>query len=126
MRHGPPDHGGLRLHAGLPDREDYAGRPDVLSYRWNLRCSPDQDRRDASRRCADRVHRGVSSWPARRRSVLPVSMYNRTGESSARAMAGVERGLKLFVDAGLSTPAEAEAARARVRPTNDLRDAVRG
>ncbi|OGL60225.1 MAG: hypothetical protein A3J27_08910 [Candidatus Tectomicrobia bacterium RIFCSPLOWO2_12_FULL_69_37] len=56
----------------------------------------------------------------------PVSMYNRTGESSARAMAGVERGLKLFVDAGLSTPAEAEAARARVRPTNDLRDAVRG
>ncbi len=55
----------------------------------------------------------------------PVAMYNRTEESSARAMANVEGGLKLFVDAGLSTRAEAEAALARIRPTNDLPDAAR-
>lgn len=55
----------------------------------------------------------------------PVAMYNRTAESSARAMAGVEKGLKLFVDAGLSSRAEADDALARVRPTSDLAGAVR-
>ena len=55
----------------------------------------------------------------------PVAMHNRTGESSARAMAGVEKGLKLFVDAGLSSRAEADSVLARIRPTSDLPDAVR-
>ncbi|MEE9276643.1 MAG: 3-hydroxyacyl-CoA dehydrogenase family protein [bacterium] len=56
----------------------------------------------------------------------PVRMYNRTAESSARAMADVEKGLALFVRAELSTPAEAEEALARVRPLTDLPETVRG
>ncbi len=54
----------------------------------------------------------------------PVAMYNRTGESSARAMAEVERGLDLFVEEGLSSRVEAEAALARITPVTDLEGAV--
>ncbi|MEE9275743.1 MAG: 3-hydroxyacyl-CoA dehydrogenase family protein, partial [bacterium] len=54
----------------------------------------------------------------------PVALYNRTAESSARAMAEVERGLALFVGAGLLAPSGAEEALARVRPTNDLAEAA--
>jgi len=54
----------------------------------------------------------------------PVAMVNRTAESSARAMAAVARGLKLFVEEGLSTRAEADAALGRIRPVKDLVEAV--
>ena len=54
----------------------------------------------------------------------PVAMYNRTEESSARAMAELKRGLTLFVKEGLSTQAEADAALARIRPVVDLAEAV--
>lgn len=54
-----------------------------------------------------------------------VTMYNRTRESSTRAMAHIENGLRLFVDAGLLSPAESEAALRRVQPTLDFAAAVR-
>ncbi len=56
----------------------------------------------------------------------PVAMYNRTPESSARAMAGVEQGLALFIDAGLLSRAEADTVRSRLRPTLDLATALDG
>ncbi|MBT4093966.1 MAG: 3-hydroxyacyl-CoA dehydrogenase family protein [Nitrospinaceae bacterium] len=54
----------------------------------------------------------------------PVAMYSRTKESSERAMKGVEQGLALFVEEGISTQAAADAALARIRPVTDLAEAV--
>ena len=53
-----------------------------------------------------------------------VVMFNRTTGSSARAMAGIEKGLDLFVEAGLLSPTAAGAALKRVEPTSDLTAAV--
>ncbi len=55
----------------------------------------------------------------------PVTMYNRTAESSARAMREVEKGLSLFVEAGVSTQEEADAALSRITPVTELAGAVR-
>ncbi len=55
----------------------------------------------------------------------PVAMFNRSGDSSARAMEGVRQGLDLFVEAELSTRAEADAALARITPLTDMAGAVR-
>ena len=57
-------------------------------------------------------------------SGYPVTMYNRTAESSARAMANIDEGLDLFADAGLASRIERDAARARISPTTDLAAAV--
>ena len=54
----------------------------------------------------------------------PVTMYNRTAESSARGMVNVDKGLDLFVGAGVTSRTEADAARARIVPTTDLTAAV--
>ncbi|MDA0999066.1 MAG: 3-hydroxyacyl-CoA dehydrogenase family protein [bacterium] len=56
----------------------------------------------------------------------PVAMYNRTPESSERAMAGIRRGVQIFVDEGYVTPQEAEETLARIAPTTDFRAAVEG
>ncbi|MDA1000364.1 MAG: 3-hydroxyacyl-CoA dehydrogenase family protein [bacterium] len=56
----------------------------------------------------------------------PVAMFNRTAESSRRAMADVAKGIGLFVEAELLSRGEADAALARVRPVTDLEDAVQG
>ncbi|MBI3128789.1 MAG: 3-hydroxyacyl-CoA dehydrogenase family protein [Candidatus Tectomicrobia bacterium] len=53
-----------------------------------------------------------------------VAMYNRTEESSARAMEAIGKGLALLAGAGALSRGEAEAARARVRPTTDLAGCV--
>ncbi len=53
-----------------------------------------------------------------------VTMYNRNAESSARAMANIDKGLDLFIDAGLISQNEKDAARARISPTTDLAVAV--
>ena len=49
----------------------------------------------------------------------PVTMVNRTTESSARAMAAVAQGLDLFVGEDLSSRASANAALRRNRPMTD-------
>ena len=54
-----------------------------------------------------------------------VSLYNRTAESSDWAMTRLGKGLALFVDAGLMTRQEADAARERVHPLTDLGATVR-
>lgn len=55
----------------------------------------------------------------------PVTMYNRTAESAARAMNEVKRGLALFVEAGISTQEEADAALGRITPVTEVGEAVR-
>ena len=55
----------------------------------------------------------------------PVTMFNRTEESSARAMANIEKGLKQFVDAGILSPAAADSTLKLVQPTSDFAAAVR-
>ena len=55
----------------------------------------------------------------------PVAMFNRTRESSVRALGEVEKGLNLFVEEGLSSRTDAEEALARISPTTDLGEAVR-
>ncbi len=55
----------------------------------------------------------------------PVSMFNRTEGSSVRAMGEIEKGLNLFVEEGLSSRADADAALARITPTTDFGEAVR-
>ncbi len=59
-------------------------------------------------------------------SGLPVGMYNRGPESSARALAEVEATLEALVAAGAVSPEGAAAARARVEATTDLARAVAG
>lgn len=54
----------------------------------------------------------------------PVTMYNRTEESSKRAMIEVKRGLSLFVEAGISSQEEADATIARITPVTEIREAV--
>jgi len=54
----------------------------------------------------------------------PVTMVNRTTESSARAMDAVAQGLDLFVEEDLSSRASANAALRRIRPMTDLGEAV--
>lgn len=56
----------------------------------------------------------------------PVVMFNRTPESSERAMAGIRRGVQIFADEGYVTPREAEETLARITPTTDFRAAVEG
>jgi len=57
-------------------------------------------------------------------SGYPVRMFNRTSESSARAMANIDKGLDLLVNADLISQIERDASRARISPTTDLVAAV--
>ena len=59
-------------------------------------------------------------------SGYPVTLYNRMAESTARAMANIDKGLDFFAEAGLVSQSERDAARACISPTNDLAAAVAG
>jgi 3-hydroxybutyryl-CoA dehydrogenase len=57
-------------------------------------------------------------------SGYPITLYNRMAESTARAMANIDKDLDFFAEAGLVSQSERDAARACISPTNDLAAAV--